>query len=88
MNGGGWAEFATAYAVFLLSHVVPARPAVRHSLAASLGERGYLFAYSAASIAALTWLIAASGRTPYVPLWSSAAWQPWLANLAMPLAVG
>ena len=86
MSGGGWAEFAAAYAVFLLSHAVPARPAVRRKLAAALGEHGYLFAYGAASIAALTWLIGASGRAPYVPLWSSAAWQPWLANLAMPLA--
>lgn len=86
MNGGDWAEFAAAYGVFLLSHALPARPAVRRKLAATLGERGYLVAYGAVSVAALTWLIAASGRAPYVPLWSGAAWQPWLANLAMPPA--
>ena len=85
MNGGDWAEFAAAYVVFLLSHALPARPMARRKLAALLGERGYLFAYGAASLGALTWLIAASGRAPDVPLWSSTAWQPWLANLAMPL---
>ena len=86
MNGGGWAEFAVAWAVFLLSHVLPARPAVRRRLAAALGERGYLVGYGVVSVAALTWLIVASGRAPYVSLWPPAAWQVWLANLAMPLA--
>jgi len=86
MNPGAWAEFAVAYAAFLLSHAVPARPAVRGRLAAALAERGYLIAYGAVSLAALVWLIAAAGRAPDVPLWSSEAWQIWLANLAMPLA--
>jgi hypothetical protein len=63
MNGG-WAEFATAYAAFLLSHAVPARPAARGRLTAALGERGYLLAYSAVSLAALVWLIAATERAP------------------------
>jgi uncharacterized membrane protein len=85
MNGGGWTEFAASYAVLLLSHALPARPAVRSKLVSALGLRGYLLAYGVASLAALTWLIVASGRAPYVPLWSSAAWQPWLANLVMPL---
>ena len=36
---GGWREFAAAFAVFLLSHALPARPAVRRKLAGPLGER-------------------------------------------------
>jgi uncharacterized membrane protein len=83
---GGWAGFAAAFAVFLLSHAVPARPAVRRSLTRMLGERGYLLAYSAVSLAVLAWLIIEAGRAPFVLLWSYAAWQAWLVNLAMPLA--
>ena len=86
MSLAGWADFTAAYAVFLLSHALPARPAARRTLAAALGERGYLIAYGAVSLAALTWLIAAAGRAPYLPLWFPAAWQVWLANLVMPAA--
>jgi uncharacterized membrane protein len=80
----GWGEFASAFAVFLLSHAVPARPAVRRPLATRLGECGYLLAYSAVSVAVLAWLIVAAGRAPFVLLWPYAAWQAWVVNLAMP----
>lgn len=82
---GGWGELAAAFAVFLASHALPARPAVRRPLTAALGERGYLIAYSTVSVAVLAWLIVAAGRAPFVPLWPYAAWQAWLANLVMPL---
>ncbi|RBP17234.1 putative membrane protein [Roseiarcus fermentans] len=86
MNPGGWAEFAAAWAAFLVSHALPARPAVRRRLTASLGEAGYQIVYGAVSVAAIAWLIAAAGRAPLVPLWSTEIWQMWLANLAAPLA--
>jgi uncharacterized membrane protein len=75
-----------SFAVFLLSHAVPARPAVRRRLVGLLGERGYLVGYSLASIAVLAWLIVAAGRAPFVLLWGYAAWQAWVVNLAMPFA--
>jgi uncharacterized membrane protein len=81
---GGWGEYATAWAVFLLSHMLPARPRLRRALVAPLGERGFVVAYSLASVAVLGWLIAAAGRAPYVPLWGWAAWQAWVPNLVMP----
>jgi uncharacterized membrane protein len=81
----GWGEFLGAFTVFLLSHALPARPAVRGPLVAALGERGYLILYSLMSVAVLAWLIAAAGRAPFVQLWPYAAWQAWLVNLAMPL---
>jgi uncharacterized membrane protein len=81
---GGWGEFAAAFTVFLVSHAVPARPAVRRRLAGRLGERGYLLAYSLVSVAVLAWLIVAAGRAPFVLLWPYAAWQAWLVNLMMP----
>jgi uncharacterized membrane protein len=83
---GGWAEFLAAFAIFLLSHALPARPAARRRLAAMLGERGYLLAYSLVSIGVLAWLVAAAGRAPYVELWPYAPWQAWVPNLLMPVA--
>ena len=82
----GWGEFAGAFGLFLVSHALPARPRLRRRLAGVLGERGYLALYSLLSVAALTWLVVAAGRAPYVPLWDAAPWQWWVPNLAMPLA--
>jgi uncharacterized membrane protein len=83
---GGWAEFATALSVFLLSHVVPTRPAIRARLKSALGEGGFLVVYSLISVALLTWIIAAAGRAPYLPLWDFEPWQMWVPNLLMPIA--
>ncbi|MBB5692372.1 NnrU family protein [Muricoccus pecuniae] len=81
----GWGEFIAAFAAFLLSHALPARPALRRRLAAAVGERGYLALYSLVSLAILAWLVAAAGRAPYVGLWTMEPWQYWAPNLAMPL---
>jgi uncharacterized membrane protein len=78
--------FAAAFAVFLLSHIVPARPAMRARLRAVLGERGFLAVYSLVSVAVLVWLIAAAAWAPYVELWPFAPWQMWVPNLVMPFA--
>lgn len=83
---GGWGEFAAAFAAFLLSHALPARPAPRRKLARAMGERGYLAAYSLVSLGVLGWLVAAAGRAPFVLLWPQAAWQAWVVNLVMPAA--
>jgi uncharacterized membrane protein len=82
---GGWGEVLAAFAAFLLSHALPARPALRRPLAAALGERGYLAAYSLVSLGVLAWLVSAAGRAPHVELWAYAPWQAWVPNLAMPL---
>ena len=73
----GWFEFALAYVVFFLSHSLPVRPPLRPWLQARLGASGFTIAYSALSLAALAWLIAAAGRAPYVALWD---WAPWQAH--------
>ena len=62
---GDWTEFIAAFSVFLLSHAIPARPAVRAGLIARLGERWFLVAYSIFALAVLYWLIAAAGRAPW-----------------------
>lgn len=81
-----WTEFFLAAVAFLLSHVLPVRQAPRQWLAAKLGERGFLDAYSVVSIGLLAWLVVAAGRAPYVVLWEAAEWQRWVPNLAMPVA--
>jgi uncharacterized membrane protein len=83
----GWAEFAGAYAAFLLAHAVPARPPVRRRLVGALGERGYVAAYVIASLGLLAWLIVAAGRAPHLPLWDPAPWQRWVPNLLVPVAI-
>jgi uncharacterized membrane protein len=83
----GWAEYVLAFAAFLGSHAVPARPRLRGWLIARLGRMGYVIAFSALSTALLFWLIFAAGRAPFVPLWDQAVWHRWLVNLAVPLAI-
>lgn len=80
------AEFVAAYLVFLLSHAIPARPAVRARLVASLGGKGFTAVYSLVSAVTLFWLIGAAGRAPYVHLWGTASWQLWVPVIVMPVA--
>lgn len=82
----GWAEFAAAFAAFLLSHAVPVRPPVRPWLVARLGARGFGIAYSVLSLALLAWLIGAAVRAPYLPLWFPPLWGPWAVLAAMTAA--
>lgn len=83
----GWIEYGLAWAAFLGAHVIPMTPKPRSRLIGLLGRRGYLIAFSIVSIGLLLWLIRASGRTDYIPLWEAGNWSRWLVNLAMPLAI-
>lgn len=82
-----WGEYAAAWLVFLLSHMIPARPAIRGRLVARIGRGLYLAGYSIVSLVILAWLIVAAGRAPFLPLWDWAAWQAWVPNIAMPIAL-
>ncbi|SNS90133.1 NnrU family protein [Tropicimonas sediminicola] len=84
---GDWAELAAAFAVFLLSHSLPVRPANKARLVAALGPHGFTLAYSVLSLAALVWLIGAARRAPVVLLWDRALWQDHVTLAAMGLAV-
>lgn len=79
----GWAEYAAALTVFVLSHTAPLRPRVKLALVARLGRRGFSLAYSALSLLVLAWVLMAAGRAPHVPLWPWAAWQAYVTWLAM-----
>ncbi len=76
----GWFEFVMAYAVFFLSHSIPVRPPVRPWVQARLGTAGFTLAYSALSLGVLAWLIVATERAPYIPLWT---WAPWQNHVAL-----
>ena len=76
-------EFFAALALFLLSHAIPARPALRQRLAAMLGERAYQLLYSALSLVLLVWLISAAARASYVPLWDLTIGHYWVPIVAM-----
>jgi uncharacterized membrane protein len=80
-------EFFSALVVFVLTHAVPARPAVRGRLVDTLGRRTYLALYSALSLALLAWLISAAIRAPQIVIWEQAAWQAVLALIMMPPAL-
>lgn len=86
MTGHDWIELALAFALFLGSHSVPARPSVKRRLVGWFGERAYLLIYSFTSLVALGLLIAAAGRAPYVELWAFLPWQLWVPKIAMPMA--
>jgi len=76
----GWFEFALAYVVFFLSHSLPVRPPLRPRLQARLGASGFTLAYSALSLAVLSWLIGVAGRAPHVVLWD---WAPWQVHVPL-----
>jgi len=61
-------QLSAATAAFILTHFVSSTP-LRARIAASIGERGYLGAYSLVALAALGWMIYAYGRAPVEPLW-------------------
>lgn len=78
----GWAEYLAAFIAFFASHAIPVRPAVKGAIGARIGAPGFTLAYSALSIAVLTWLIGAAGRAPIVTLWPFSPWQIWVPLIA------
>ena len=65
-----------------ISHFVPSSSRIRSALAATLGERGYLSAYSLLSIAAFAWLVVSYRHADVVLLWQAPS---FLKLAAVPL---
>jgi uncharacterized membrane protein len=78
-----WGEFLLALAAFFLTHSLPVRPPLRPWAMARLGPAGFGLIYTALSLAVLSWLIAAAGRAPFIPLWDWAPWQNHVVLAAM-----
>lgn len=79
--------FFLSLALFLALHSIPAIPAIRQRLVATLGRRVYLALYSLVSIGALAWVFHAALALDYVELWAPAAWQAWIAIWLVPIAL-
>ncbi|GAC1483598.1 MAG: NnrU family protein [Acetobacteraceae bacterium] len=65
---------ALAGLFFIAVHIGVAGTMLRDRLVAMLGTRGYMVAFSIASVAGLIWLISAYNRADYVPLWGIPEW--------------
>lgn len=83
----GWAEIISASVIFLVTHTLPARPAIRTRLTGLIGRRAYLTLYSLVSLVLLAWLIMAAGRAPHVGFWSWTPERAWLANGLLAIAL-
>jgi uncharacterized membrane protein len=70
------AHLALAAVAFLASHTASSTP-FRGVLVKSLGERGFLGAYTLASFATLGWMIYAFVHAPFMPLWQTTALKHW-----------
>ncbi|WP_170595994.1 NnrU family protein [Ruegeria arenilitoris] len=81
----GWGAFVAALLIFLLSHAIPARPAVRGRLIGLMGRGPYFAVYSALSLAVLAWLIVAAANAPYVEVIPPLAILRWVPLLVMPV---
>lgn len=79
-------ELLAAVAVFIVSHMIPMRPAIRQSLEQRLGSRGFLIGYSALSLLIIYWLAQAFANAPYIQLWPWSEAAAWLPVVMMPLA--
>ncbi len=80
-------EFLCALVAFVVSHRLPAMPAVRARLVDRLGEKLYLALYGLLSLAIVAWLISAAVRAPTYVLWPFQNWQAVVPLVLMPLAL-
>lgn len=80
------AEFAIAYSLFMLAHVVPAAPGFRGGAIRRVGRGAYLVLYSAVSIALLVWLVSAALSAPTTMLWPTTAGLALVPIVVMPFA--
>jgi uncharacterized membrane protein len=80
------AEFAVAYSLFLLAHIVPAAPGFRGGAVRRLGRGAYLALYSAVSIALLVWLVSAALAAPTTMLWPTTKGLALVPIVVMPFA--
>lgn len=82
-----WAGFALAWAVFLGTHVVLTRTAIRSRLIGAVGRGAWFSVYGLVLLLVTAWLIAAASWAPYVVLWPQLPWTRWVPNLLVPLAI-
>ena len=79
-------RFLAVFAIFLLSHLIAATPAIRRRLVGLLGEVLFTVCYSAMSLGLFTWLIRSAARAPYIELWPPMVWTYAITVALMPVA--
>ncbi len=79
-------SFLTALSAFLLFHLVPAAPAIRGRLVATMGRSGYITAYSILSLVLLAWVVVAAREAEDIVLWDTARWHYLTPFIVMPFA--
>ena len=78
-------QLALAGLVFVLIHVGVSGTRLRDQAVAVAGARGYMVAFSVASIASIAWLIVAYRAADYAPVWpQSNAWKALTDVLMLP----
>ncbi len=76
-------SLALAGSFFIAVHIGVAGTRLRDAVVGAIGDRGYLLAFSLASIAGIAWLVAAYKAADYVPLWAQANWWKLVADVLM-----
>ena len=78
-------SLALAALAFLGIHLGVSGTALRDRAVAAVGLRGYMVAFSVASVGAIVWLVLAYQSAPYVPTWGQLeAWKPVMIVLMLP----
>lgn len=78
-------RFLAVLGLFVLSHAVPAMPAVRRRLVGRFGNGAFLAGYSLLSLALFAWVIAELGAASSTPLWPATRGGHAVALVLMPL---
>ena len=74
--------------VFAGLHLGVSGTTLRDQLTARLGARGYMVAFSVASVAAIVWLVSSYNAAPYVPTWGALEWwKPFQIAFMLPAFV-
>jgi uncharacterized membrane protein len=68
---------------FIAVHIGVSGTMLRDRLVAAIGERGYMIAFSVASLAGIIWLVAGYKAAPYVDLWGQPNGWKLVADILM-----
>lgn len=80
-------SFLTALAAFLVFHLMPAAPAIRGRLIATMGRSGYITAYSTLSLVLLAWVVVAAREADDIVLWETGRRHYLTPFVVMPFAL-
>ncbi len=79
------ASLLLAALFFIAIHLGVSGTALRDRVVSLTGPRGYMVAFSVASVAGLVWLVLAYNAAPYVPTWGQLQWwKPFAIALMLP----